>query len=164
MSAKKIIIFLLLVICIGFAIPKSAFAQAPVPNESTSWVSSILEGEELIPAGCRQGRQDRGQCGVAEIFQTLINITRLFLGLMGSVALFMFVYGGLLFILSAGNQEKVNKAKNILVNTSIGIVVILTSWSIINFIILAITSGKEGVGKKATIFEKQDITKPPKNK
>ena len=47
---------------------------------------------------------------------------------------------------AAGNPEKVDKAKKILINATIGLIIILTSYAIASFIINIITGGRPGGG------------------
>ncbi len=69
---------------------------------------------------------------------TLIgNIIKTAMGLMGSVGLAMFVYGGLLWMTAAGNAEHQKKAINILLWSSMGIIVILASYVIVEFVFKA---------------------------
>jgi hypothetical protein len=60
------------------------------------------------------------------------------LGVTGSFALFMFVYGGFYLLTSAGGTDKITKGKKILTWAIIGIIIILTSYALVNFIITAI--------------------------
>lgn len=66
---------------------------------------------------------------------------------MGSLALLFFIYGGLKYILSQGNSEAVASAQNIIINTVLGIALVLIAWLIINFIVLAMTgqANKQGI-------------------
>lgn len=57
------------------------------------------------------------------------------LGIVGSLALVMFIYGGLTWMTSSGNTEKVTKGKNIIIWASIGLVVIFTSYILVKFVI-----------------------------
>ncbi len=57
------------------------------------------------------------------------------LGIVGSLALLMFVYGGFVWMLASGNQERVEKGKNILLWATIGLVVIFSSYVLVNFVI-----------------------------
>ncbi len=57
------------------------------------------------------------------------------LGIVGAVALLMFVYGGILWLTSAGNQEKAGEAKKTLTWATIGLIAIFGSYAIANFII-----------------------------
>jgi hypothetical protein len=56
------------------------------------------------------------------------------MGIIGSLALVMFIYGGLTWMLAAGNNEKVQKGKNILVWATIGLVVIFSSYALVRFV------------------------------
>ncbi|MDL1953408.1 hypothetical protein FBR07_04505 [Candidatus Uhrbacteria bacterium UHB] len=70
---------------------------------------------------------------------TLIgNVIRTFAGVAGSIALLMFVWGGISWILSGGEQAKVAQAKKTLVNASIGLVLIFAAFSFVSAIIDAI--------------------------
>ncbi len=56
------------------------------------------------------------------------------LGVVGSIALVMFIYGGFVWMTAGGNTDKVQKAKNILVWSTLGLIMIFSSYSIIKFI------------------------------
>ncbi len=56
------------------------------------------------------------------------------LGLVGSIALAMFIYGGFTWMLSSGKPEAVTKGKNILTWSIIGMVVIFSAYAIIQFV------------------------------
>ena len=62
------------------------------------------------------------------------------LGIVGSLALVMFIYGGITWMTSAGNAEKVQKGKDILVWAAIGLIIIFTSYVLVRFVL------KEGLG------------------
>lgn len=57
------------------------------------------------------------------------------IGFMGSIALILYIYAGLIWMSASGNSEKVSKAKNILVWTTLGIVAMAASYMIIRFVI-----------------------------
>jgi hypothetical protein len=65
--------------------------------------------------------------------QTFGNIANLILGITGSLALLMFVYGGFKMITAAGESGKVDEGKTVLKNAIIGIVIIMTSGLVINY-------------------------------
>ena len=56
------------------------------------------------------------------------------LGVVGSLALVMFIYGGLVWMLAAGNAEAVTKGKNILIWATVGLVIIFTAYALIKFV------------------------------
>ena len=65
--------------------------------------------------------------------QTFGNISQIILGLTGSLALLMFVYGGFLLVTSGGSQEKIGKGKKAITNAVIGIFIIMTSGLLIQY-------------------------------
>ena len=65
-------------------------------------------------------------------FAQIIENTLLWvLGIAGSIALFMLIVGGIMYITSAGDEQKVATAKKIFNFTVIGLIVVLLSYSII---------------------------------
>lgn len=70
-----------------------------------------------------------------DIRVTIANIIRVFLGLLGIIAVVIVLYGGYVYMTSAGEPEKIKKAKKILINAFIGLLIILTAFSITQFIL-----------------------------
>lgn len=54
------------------------------------------------------------------------------LGLLGSISLAMFVYGGITWMMAQGNEEKIKKAKNTLVYAVLGLIIAFAAFEIIN--------------------------------
>lgn len=78
--------------------------------------------------------------GTTDVRDIIANVIRAALGLVGSIALLMFIYGGFLWLTSGGNDEKVKKGKDTLVWATLGIVLIFAAYAILNFVIGALTS------------------------
>lgn len=64
-----------------------------------------------------------------------VNVIQWALGVLGLIAVIMILFGGVMWMTSAGNEEKVRKAKEILRAAIIGLVVILLSWALVAFVI-----------------------------
>jgi len=60
------------------------------------------------------------------------------LGIVGSIALLMFIIGGVMWMTAAGDSEKITKAKNILIWSILGLVVIFAAFGITRFVLTAI--------------------------
>lgn len=56
------------------------------------------------------------------------------MGVLGSITLVMFVYSGFLWMTAAGDAGKSEKAKDILVWSSLGLMVIFSSYAIVRFV------------------------------
>lgn len=73
-----------------------------------------------------------------ELIGRIINAV---LGIVGSIALAMFIYGGFTWMTAAGGAEKVQKGKDILIWAAIGLVVIFASYALVNFVIFTAIKG-----------------------
>lgn len=108
-------------------------------------------------------------------------IIRAFLGVLGIIGLVICVYAGYLWMTSQGDEAKVEKAKQLLVNGAIGLFIILSSYAIVSFIIhLLLTSfgpmqgeppvdrdalgrGALGAGVIQSHYPPRDATRIPRN-
>ena len=73
--------------------------------------------------------------GTDDIRLVIARVIRAALGLLGIIALVIILYGGYVYMTAAGNEEKVAQAKKILINGVIGLMIILASLSIVQFIL-----------------------------
>ena len=114
MSHKKIILIVFLVfILFSFSFPCFAVKCG--------------EGEVCL---------DNPLAGVADSPNQLIGqIINGVLGIVGSLALVMFIYGGFVWMLAAGSSEKVQKGKDILIWATLGLVVIFSAYAVVKFVI-----------------------------
>jgi hypothetical protein len=62
-------------------------------------------------------------------------VIKAILGVVGSFALIMFIYGGFLMLTAAGKAEKWKKGIDVLIWSTIGLVVIFTSYAVLSFVI-----------------------------
>lgn len=60
-------------------------------------------------------------------------------GIVGSLALLMFIYGGLIWMTSGGSQEKIKQGRGAIVWASIGLAVIFMSYMLVRFVITTIS-------------------------
>ncbi len=78
--------------------------------------------------------------GKTDIPTLLGNVINAIMGVIGSLALVMFIYGGIIWMLSAGNQEQVTKGKNILIWAAVGLFIIFSSYALVKLVLTAMTS------------------------
>ncbi|PIT94329.1 hypothetical protein COX68_02360 [Candidatus Falkowbacteria bacterium CG_4_10_14_0_2_um_filter_41_15] len=57
------------------------------------------------------------------------------LGIVGSLALLMFIFGGLIWMTAAGNEKKVTQGRDILMWAAIGLIVIFISYAAVRFLL-----------------------------
>lgn len=107
----------------------------PTENERNRCTPSAPGGSEDTGAGTTTGR------ATIPLFNPLgSDVTipefigrgiRAVVGIVGALALLMFVYGGIMWMTSGGSEERVKSAKNILKNSVIGLLLIFFSYTIV---------------------------------
>ena len=65
----------------------------------------------------------------------VINILNVVVGVLGIVAVIVVVMGGVTYMTSTGNPEKVKKAKDTILYGVIGLIVCALAFAIVNFVI-----------------------------
>lgn len=73
-----------------------------------------------------------------DIQNTAVGIGNWIFGIIGIVVLVLFIYGGFLWLISAGNSENVNKGKSIMVGSVIGILLVFGAGTIVKIFLKAI--------------------------
>lgn len=78
--------------------------------------------------------------GTADLQETAIAIIQWILGLLGIIGVAFVLYGGFLWLTSAGNEDKIERAKKVITAAVIGLVIVLLSWAIIQFAVRTLTN------------------------
>lgn len=117
-SKKRFILLETGLACLGVA---ALLLSYPLPVDAITLVPACARGTDLPSLQCAM--------------QTFRNIAALILGLTGSFALLMFVYGGFTMLTSAGNPDKIKEGKTIVKNAVIGIFLILLAGYIIDYVV-----------------------------
>jgi hypothetical protein len=159
---KSILILPLLIIMISFIVAPAAFAACTCYCEG---LTDPLPDSFANLAACDAKCQKRGRvgkdcktissantsgCGKDQVCiidpinigddpaKLYARVIGAFLGFVGVASLVTFVYAGFSFLISAGNPEKIKKAKDIMLYAVIGIIVSMASYAILNFIFTTI--------------------------
>lgn len=83
--------------------------------------------------------------GTRDLRTIIFTIVNVILGFLAIVAVLIIAYGGLVWMTSRGNEQQVEKAKKILINAVIGLVVVFLSYSIA-FFVFNVLMRSTGVG------------------
>ncbi len=87
------------------------------------------------------------------LMSTIANVVRIILGLLGILFIILIIYAGVLWMTSAGNSDQVEKARGIIVQAVIGLVVIMAAYAITStvFNVFGNATGTEfsGVGAES---------------
>ncbi len=118
----------------------SALAQTPAPAPApTPTPSDDIAGLDAVGETTGLGNRD-----IREIAAILVNI---FLGILGILAVCLLVYGGFIWMTAGGDEKKVARAKRLIIQAVIGLLIIFAAWGIATFILRAIldsTGAKPG--------------------
>lgn len=98
-----------------------------------------------------QFQQVAGAAGVeqTDIFVIVGRIINVVLGLVGVILVSLMVYAGFLWMTAGGDADKVVKAKNIIRNAMIGLLILVSAFAIVRFILNALI-GDGGIGGGVT--------------
>ncbi|MFH1254974.1 MAG: pilin [bacterium] len=143
---KKIFVFFLTLIVIFLLNTSLAKADCECPN-GTVLKSGAVSAEECktLQENCTISSSatvslanplGQGKTDIPTLLGKIINSV---LGIIGSLALIMFIYGGASWMLSGGNQEQVTKGKNIIIWATIGMVIIFTAYALVKFVLTTVT-------------------------
>lgn len=67
--------------------------------------------------------------------QTIGSLINVLLGFLGVIFLILIIYAGLLWMTAGGNEDNIKKAKSILLNSVIGLIILLSAYAISQFVI-----------------------------
>jgi hypothetical protein len=101
------------------------FVFAPVQ------VSAQVDGLEEVGSSA-----DLSEESLTSVIGKFIGI---FLSVLGIIFLILILYAGFLWMTAAGNPDKVDKAKKLITQAVIGLIIILLAFTITNFVINALT-------------------------
>ena len=122
----------LLAPCLWFASHHAALAQGVTSNE-------LLPGQIGTTLGT----------STQDLRVTIARIVRVALGLLGTVALLLVLYAGFTWMTAAGDETKIERAKKTLSAAVIGLVIIMSAFAIVSYILSALvnaTGGNVGPG------------------
>jgi hypothetical protein len=105
----------------GLPLPPGVEVEAPPKTE-----------EEVFPT--HDLKSPIGEVTGPELIGRIIKTV---LGVVGALALAMFVYGGFTWLTSGGSPDKIKKGKDILMWAVIGLIIIFTSYTLVDFVLTA---------------------------
>lgn len=73
----------------------------------------------------------------------IVNVTNFVLGFLGLAAVIVIIYGGILYVTAAGEEERAGKGKKSITYAIIGLIIVLMSYALVNTIIGGAASGSD---------------------
>ncbi len=93
----------------------------------------------IVPEVCRACPCGFG--GVLAIIQNLVNFV---ISIAIIIMTLILVWGGILYIMSPANPENRSTANNMLINAAIGMLIVLSAWLIVDFVMKTLYGGQFG--------------------
>lgn len=139
MTINKIFLYsyVLIFLMLGFVFAgKSVLAQSTIVENYAACkpecCSQDAYDEGCNPLDCREYCGDYNN--IDSMLGIVIKVMGIILGLVGSLALLAFIYGGILFLTSAGSKERVEKGRKAIIGAIMGLIIVFTSYTIIGFV------------------------------
>lgn len=99
---------------------------------------------------------DTEKTGEAPLIEAIQNGISVVLGILGVVAVIMILYAGFLWLTAGGSEENVTKAKKIIKQAAIGIIIISLAYGIVGFIFSQIPTAPADVESDDTTDQSGD--------
>lgn len=78
-----------------------------------------------------------GDCQIADAVNTVLSVAEFIFGIAGSLALLMFMYGGFVWVTSAGSSDRVGKGKKIIQQAVLGLLIVFLAAALVQFALKA---------------------------
>lgn len=121
---KTLVIFLSVITIISFA--SSGIIAANTADQVCEGIGGAVGINGCDPTASQQGRS------LPELVALIINI---FSWVVGAVAVIMLIYAGFRYITGGGDDNSIKSAKNTILYAVIGLVVVVLSQVIVNFVL-----------------------------
>lgn len=120
--------------------PSSGGTSAPAAGGGTNVGGGVAAPARIELPSCTKD----GNCTLDQIVQTGVNFAKFLMGLSGALFFVIFIYGGAMYLLSFGDKGRVAKGRSAITGAAIGIVIVLASWTIVNFLTKALKGTATG--------------------
>lgn len=88
----------------------------------------------------------------ADIKQTVISVVQALLGFIGIIFFILILWGGAQWMLSGGNEKKIEDAKKRITSAAIGLALVLMSYAIARFVSESLATAVGGDGSGGSNF------------
>lgn len=133
MTRQRILIFIFLIVLAQFFLVSESLAVTGGTATGAGTTGAAAPGSTGLvnPLG--------GNNGITDPRTIIGNVIKAGLGIVGSLALVIFIFGGFTWVTSAGNEEKIKKGKDMLMWAVFGLAVVFLSYALVTFVINAMT-------------------------
>lgn len=90
-----------------------------------------------------------GYSSTTDIRIIIANIIKVALGFLGIIFVVLVIYAGFLWMTAQGDKTKITKAKDLIINGVIGLIIVVSAYAITTFVVNAIVSSTGGTPSTA---------------
>lgn len=126
MNKKLIILNLVTVLALIFLSPISALALGL--GDSSKFLNEVASNSGFDVSD-----------GKENIEPIIASIVKSLLSFLGVIFFLLVIYGGFMWMTAQGSEDQIGKAKKIIINSTVGLVVIMLAYAITWFIIYQLT-------------------------
>ena len=124
----KITILCLVVVCL-FGVFNVALADDDGAKKA------VADAVQKVEAGFSSATVSGGADPAAKTQELIGNMIKIFLGIVGTIALLVFLYSGIMWMLAGGKEAFVQKAESSMIWAALGLFVVFISYTIITYLI-----------------------------
>lgn len=121
MKAKLLIATLLFTLLMPFSLALAAATTDSSASDITTNLDSVAS--------------TAGLSGNADIKVIIGNVIKIFLGFLGIIAVILIIWAGFTWMTAMGDAGKVDKAKKIITQAVVGLVIIIIAYSITSYVV-----------------------------
>ena len=106
------------------------------------FISSLFIFNSVLAAGLVPcGGKDEPACAFCDLFKLGQNIINFLMGISTILAVAFIIYGGIMMMVNSGNPGKLKESQGIIWSAVMGVVILLSSWVILNTFFNLLTGG-----------------------
>lgn len=109
-------------------------------EDETSVTEGVFTGG-IVFTGVGEDCQERGECSLEDTLQVFVNISNFVLGISGSLALALLIYGGLRWLTSQGDPESVKAGRKAMTGAVVGLFIVFGAFTLINVVTSVLRGG-----------------------
>ncbi len=110
----------------------SVFSLQPATAQNETVALNLSNSSEFLStAGDKAGYDPEKQ----DINPIIARVIKIWLSVFGIIFLVLIIYGGFIWMTAGGSEEKVTKARQIIINSAIGLAIVMMAYAITWFVI-----------------------------
>ncbi len=129
----------LLIIVLSFLFISNSLPVLASPTSTSYGLKETLEADETLKEAFMVDEVEN-QSAKDFLSSRIGTVLSMVLSFLGVLFLILIIFGGIKWMIAAGNNEKVEKAKNMIISAVVGLIIVFSAYALTAFIGSALTS------------------------